>query len=420
MTIANTAPRLRDLFAMPGFLRLWAVGGCSNAMRWLEVLASALFTLEVTGSGLMVAIVSAARTLPMFCFGALAGVISDAVNRKHILVTGMFITATCSVSVALLGLLGLAQPWHVATAALVSGTVWATDMATRRRMVGEIAQSPGAGPAASGGGLVARSLALDTVTNSVARMIGPIVGGLAYQSLGLAGAFAISACFYLVSALLALGLRYSQATRKLSLARVPADLGEGFSYARGQPIILGVLGITIAMNMFGFSYTALLAPLGRNVFHVAPVWVGVLAAGEPFGALTGGLFLARGNPPVSGRVLMVGGTLIFLVSMMLLPLSPWFALACAIMLAGGFGSAAFANMQTALIVLHAPGHIRSRLMGLLTVCIGTAPLGLLLIGALADRFGPTAALEIMGACGLAVVSAVNLWWRQRGAETPAE
>jgi MFS family permease len=356
----------------------------------------------------MVAIVSAARTLPMFCFGALAGVVSDAVNRKHILVTGMFITAGASAAVAMLAMFGLARPWHVAAAALISGTVWSTDMATRRRMVGELAQ-----PAGAGGGLVARSLALDTVTNSVARMIGPILGGLAYQSVGLAGAFAISASVYLFSAGLALGLPYSQATRRLSLSRVPADLREGFAYARSQPIILGVLGITIAMNMFGFSYTALLAPLGRNLFHVEPILVGVLAAAEPFGALTGGLFLARGDPPVSGRVLMVGGTLIFLAGIMLLPLTSWFPLACLIMLAGGFGSAAFANMQTALIVLHTPGHIRSRLMGLLTVCIGTAPLGLLLVGALADRFGPVAALEIMGICGLAGVGSVNFFWRRQ-------
>ena len=412
MTMAADEARLRSLFTLPGFARLWAIGGFSNAMRWLEVLTGALFTLEVTGSGLMVAIVSAARTLPMFCFGALAGVMSDAVNRKHILVTGMFISATSSGCVMLLAIFGLARPWHVAIAAMVSGTVWASDMATRRRMVGEIAQGP------DGTGMIARSLALDTVTNSVARMIGPIVGGLAYQSIGLAGAFAISASFYLISALLALGFRYSQVTRKLSLARVPADLREGFVYASSQPIILGVLGITIAMNMFGFSYTALLAPLGRNVFHVTPVWVGVLAAAEPFGALTGGLALARRDYPVSGRVLMVGGTIIFLSSMMLLPLSPFLALACVIMLAGGFGSAAFANMQTALIVLHTPGHIRSRLMGLLTVCIGTAPLGLLLIGALADQFGPVLALEIMGICGLACVGSVNLWWRRRGTETP--
>ena len=71
-----------------------------------------------------------------------------------------------------------------------------------------------------------------------------------------------------------------------------------------------------------------------------------------------------------------------------------------------------ANMQTSLIVLHTPMPIRSRLMGLLTVCIGMSPLGILLIGALADRFGPMIAVDIMAFTGLVAVSAIGLVWRQ--------
>ena len=37
---------LRDLLAAPGFARLWAIGGCINAMRWFEVLGAALFTFD--------------------------------------------------------------------------------------------------------------------------------------------------------------------------------------------------------------------------------------------------------------------------------------------------------------------------------------------------------------------------------------
>ena len=78
-----------------------------------------------------------------------------------------------------------------------------------------------------------------------------------------------------------------------------------------------------------------------------------------------------------------------------MPLAPAFPLACGLLAIGGFGSAAFANMQTSLIVLHAPAHIRSRLMGLLTVCIGMGPLGILLVGFLADRVGPMRAIDIV-------------------------
>ena len=78
----------------------------------------------------------------------------------------------------MLGALGCARPWHVALAALVAGIVWSTEMSTRRRMVGESVP-----PA-----LVPRALALDTVTNSVTRMVGPIIAGTLYQFGGIAAA----------------------------------------------------------------------------------------------------------------------------------------------------------------------------------------------------------------------------------------
>ena len=141
------------------------------------------------------------------------------------------------------------------------------------------------------------------------------------------------------------------------------------------------------MNLLGFPYAALVAPIGRQHFMVSPALVGMMAASESFGAFLGGLWLAGGDPPGSGRPLMVGGSLLFLVCVALMPLAPVFPLACALLVLGGFGSAAFANMQTSLIITHAPPHIRSRLMGLLTVCIGAGPVGILLVGTLARSAG---------------------------------
>src|SRR5215472_12437922 len=177
---------VRALLSSRTFLRLWAIGSCVNTMRWFEVLIAALFTLDVTGSGLAVAVVSAARTLPMLLLGAFAGVMSEAVNRKHVLLAGQLMSGMVSATIAVLAAFGLVQIWHVGLAALLAGTVWSTEMSTRRRMVGECVE----------GAQVPRALALDTVTNSITRLIGPIARGAAYQTLGLAGAYAISAGVY--------------------------------------------------------------------------------------------------------------------------------------------------------------------------------------------------------------------------------
>jgi hypothetical protein len=70
-------------------------------------------------------------------------------------------------------------------------------------------------------------------------------------------------------------------------------------------------------------------------------------------------------------------------------------------------------MQTSLIVLHAPIAIRSRLMGLLTVCIGMGPLGILLMGAVANFLGPMLAIDLVALVGLLSVCVIGMVWRRR-------
>ena len=403
MTVVASTSGLRALLSSREFLRLWSIGGCVNTMRWFETLAAALFTLDMTGSGLAVAVVSAARSMPMFLLGAFSGVVTEALNRKQVLLVGQIVTALASAAVALLAWLGLAQPWHVAVAAIVAGIVWSTEMATRRRMVGESVDGP----------LVSRALALDTMSNSFTRLLGPIFAGAIYQRMGLAGCFTASACVYALAAFLAIGLRYRQITRRLVLSNVPRELAEGLRYVRHDVVIGGVLLVTIVMNLMGFPYAALVAPIGRQVFQVSPTLVGVLAAAESCGAFLGGAWLTSREPRIKGRILMVGGSLIFLACVVAMPLAPYFWLACLLLASGGFGSAAFANMQTSLIVLHTPAAIRSRLMGLLTVCIGAGPLGILLMGVIASFLGPMAAIDIVASTGFVLVVACGLYWQRR-------
>jgi MFS family permease len=95
-----------------------------------------------------------------------------------------------------------------------------------------------------------------------------------------------------------------------------------------------------------------------------------------------------------------------------MPLAPSYLVALVLLMIGGIGSAAFANMQTSLIILHAPPYVRSRLMGLLTVSIGMGPLGILLIGAIASQVGPLLAVDIVALCGLVAVTSIGMMWRR--------
>jgi MFS family permease len=399
---------IRELLRSPDFLRLWLVGAFANAMRWLELLASGLFAWELTHSAFAVTVVVALRQFPLLLFGAFAGAVSEAVNRKLIFMLALIVPAVVSTLLATLATMGHLDLWQVALGNLVNGTMWATEMSTRRRMVGEVA----------GPHRIVNAIALDSATNAATRMIGPLLGGIAFEWLGMKGAYTLTALVQFFGAFAMAGLVHSQITRRLDLARIPAEIHEGVAFARTKPTILLVFGVTIVTNAFAFAYSSLVAPLGLGAFGVSPALVGLLAAAEPLGALLGGGLIAAGLLRMDRRLAFAGGAALFMVALIVMAISPSYWLAFAVLVAGGFGTAGFGNMQSTLMLTEAPPDMRSRLMGIVTVCIGTGPLGVLAIGAISDQIGPRGAVLVMAVAGLALTAALSWVLKPRAPAPP--
>jgi MFS family permease len=391
-----SASKPRGFLATPNYLRLWFAGGIANAMRWLELLVAGIFTYEATKSTVLVALVIVARSLPMLVIGTVAGVVGEALNRKRLLVTQLFVLAVSSAVLCVLAFSGQILVWHVALGGLVAGLVWAMELAVRRRMLGEVVVPDQIGPA----------VAFDSLTNSIARVLGPLAGGAVFETLGLGGAYLLSAVLYLIAGLVVSGLHFRQESRKLRFGRIPIEIVEGFAVVRANRAILGVVLASIIMNMFAFSYSALIAPIGLQVYGVSPILVGALAAAEPLGAIAAGIALSAGWLRLHGSRALLRGSLLFLVGLMAMALSPWFSLAFVLLLIGGLGTAVFSNMQTTVILTEVPFTTRSRVMGIVTMCIGTGPLGVLTIGVLSEQLGPATAILIMAGLGVGGLSLV--------------
>ena len=387
----------RAVFAAPGFVRLWLAGGISSAMLWLEVLAAALFTLTATGSPLAVAVVSAARAAPLLFVGAFVGVLADALDRRMIVVGGLLLTAAGSAAIAVLAWLGVLLPWHLGMAALVSGLVYATELPARRRLVAEVA-----GPA-----LVGRAVAIDSLTSFATRVAGPLLGGVAVGEIGIGGAYGVSAACSVSAAAIAFGVAHRQERRAMSWSSARRDLLEGLAFARRSRTVATLLGITTAMNLFGYSYTALVAPVGRGA-GLGDVAIGVLAAAEPAGALCGGLLMVGLGMPASPLAwLGAGAGALFCALVAGVVAAPLWPL-CGALALGGLGVAAYTNMQTTIVMHSVPVAIRSRVFGLVSMCVGCWPVGQLLAGAVAEALSAQQAMGVLGVCGLALVTVVGL------------
>jgi hypothetical protein len=78
----------------------------------------------------------------------------------------------------------------------------------------------------------------------------------------------------------------------------------------------------------------------------------------------------------------------------------------------GLAGAAFATLQATIVYLAAPAEMRSRALGVLSVCVGSGPIGFLWLGWLADRIGAADALLITAAAGLLALAATQPLWRR--------
>src|SRR6185437_6837321 len=179
----------------------------------------------------------------------------------------------------------------------------------------------------------------------------------------MSGTYTMTALVQVLGAVAMAGLAHKQTTRRLALGNILIDIAEGFTFARTKSVILLVFGITIVTNAFAFAYSALVAPLGLGEFHVSPSLVGLLAAGEPSGALIGGALIALGMLRKDRRLAFAGGAALFMCALIAMALSSSYWLALAVMFAGGFCTAGFGNMQSTLMLTEAPADMRSRLMG---------------------------------------------------------
>ena len=247
-------PAVRELLREPDFLRLWLVGGFANAMRWLELLASSLFAFEVTGSALAVTGVVAARQLPQLVFGAFAGAVSEAVDRKLIVMLALLVPASVSTVLATLATTG-----HLAAVAHR-----ARQPGRRHDVVDRDVDPPPHGRRGSRAAPHHPAIALDSATGAATRMIGPLLGGFAFQWLGMKGAYTVTALVQFACAFAMAGLVHHQMTRRLALARIPADIAEGLRFARTKPLILLVFGVTVVTNAFAFSYSGPGGPAGAR------------------------------------------------------------------------------------------------------------------------------------------------------------
>jgi predicted MFS family arabinose efflux permease len=195
----------------------------------------------------------------------------------------------------------------------------------------------------------------------------------------------------------------------------PADLPgrdtrilDGLRYVWRRADLVLVLVLVLVAGLFAFNLQLTLAVLSKTVFHTGAKAFGLLTAALAVGALGGALAGAvrRSRPSVYAVLL---AAIVFGAFEAVLGFAPtiWIAVIWAV--PTGFSMVYFAQAANQRVQLGVDPAFRGRVMALyVLVFLGTTPVGAPLIGWLAERFGPRAAISVGGLVTLVAALLIGL------------
>ena len=385
---------LADILAEPAYRRLWASGLCMNIARWMDLVALGWLSFQLTGSPFMVGLAAFARAAPLMVIGPFAGIVADRVSRSRVLVVSQGTGVATAVALAAIFGSGRGGYWPLVALEVIFGVLWALDFPARRTAL----------YAVLGGARVAQAVSLETVSMQLAKMLGPLAAGLCLARVGPSAAFAGMAAIYAIGLLASggLGARLGGPTGTPA-ASVAESMRAGLRAAWTAPAVRAVLLVTIAMNTLFFPYQHMLPVFARDILGVGPLGLGALVAADGCGALVGALGIASRRGQLAHRTLFAAAVLAAPVLLVALSGSRWLGVCVALLVVMGAAESSFAAMQSTLVLLAVPERMRGGVMGILSACIGTQPLGTLAIGLLGAAVGVPVAFTVNALAALVVI-----------------
>src|ERR1051325_8079480 len=135
--------------AIPSFRAIWLASLASNIGFWLGNVGTAWLMTELRPAPVMVTLVQAAASLPVFLFALPAGAVGDAVDRRELLILLQIGYVVLALLLGFSTAFGLTTPGVVLIASFLFGTALAFGMPVFQAVVPDLAPRSELAPAVS-------------------------------------------------------------------------------------------------------------------------------------------------------------------------------------------------------------------------------------------------------------------------------
>ena len=394
-TSASRYSRMVEALKFPDIRVLWVSTFANQFGQGMQQVALGWLVLEMTGSVGLVGAVFAVRSAPNLIVGLVAGSITDRLDRRTLMRASVWGLMLASLAIAVLLFTNQLTIWTLMLLTLVLGALHAFDMTSRQVYVYDVV---GASGAVSG-------IALISLAQRVGQVFGALLAGGLLQWQGPGFSFLAMSIGYSCGALILYLLRHAGESAPLDRESMVENIVNYFRALRSNRVMLSLMISTAGVEVLGFSHQVMLPILALNVLEVGAGGLGVLTAFRFVGGTLGvALVAALGQISRRGLFLLVA-VVFFGLGQVLLGQSVNFWMALTFVTLVNVMAAITDVLHQGLLQLSVSNEQRGRAMGSWIVGIGTAPVGQLQIGYLAEVTSSRVALLVNGV-GLAALAVI--------------
>ena len=386
-------------FSYRDFRLMWAGAFTSSVGTWMQEVAQNWLILTMTGSTFLLGLDAFLGDAPFLLFSLFGGVLADRLDRRRILLGSQLVQMSSALLLAALILTGAVQVWIILALSFVVGLAQSFGGPAYQALVPTLVDRED----------LPNAVALNSIQFNLARVVGPVLAGIAFYKLGAAACFGLNALSFLAPIAALLLLTRGGITAPSAHEPVLQSLKTGLRAVHGQRSLRSLIALSFIGSFCAMPLVTFLPVFARNVFHRDAKGYSILLAAFGIGAIAGAVGTAvLGNVGRKGvlavSMQMVFGALMAGFALSRTPLLSYLLLA----LAGASLMVVFAMFMT-LVQANVEDRLRGRVVSVYSLAFrGAMPLGNLAAGFFASLSSAPAVLMVNGAVMVGVGAFVLL------------
>ncbi len=334
------------------FQLFFAGQGISQIGNWLTLIAQTLLVLKLTGSGVMVGLLTACQFAPVLLLGAWAGLVADRSDKRKLLLIVQVFAMLQSFALAALAFSGHPPVWAIFAVAWVGGTTMAFDNPARRAFVVEMVPETH----------VNNAVSLNSALMTTSRIIGPALAGLLIHTSGYGWCFTIDALSY-IAVIIGYGLMNPAAFRRApATPKGKGQVRAGFRYARSVGDLWIPLVMMAVVGTLSFNFQVVMPLFVERTFHGDTGTFTLLFSTVAVGSLIGALSTARRKEITVHHVIWASGA--FGLAMLVFAAAPNLVSSFPLGVIVGACSISFMTASTAIVQVKSAPEMRGRVLAL--------------------------------------------------------